>query len=1113
MPFTLHTSNKTENLFSHLAMVLERPLSSPFKEELFLIQSQGMERWLLQMLADRFGVWGNYQFLFPARFFNTLSFQIGRGLNPAAFERENMVWRFEQALRSDIVNRFPELENYIGDEDCETASAKGRVERRRFQLAQQLAQIFDQYQIMRPDWLADGVDAPWSDSPWQKELWDQLLHDMKSSGEKIVDRGQSWLQVIELMRSIEVGAEFADKIPERISLFGINTMPPLFLNFIQALSLHTDIHLYLLQPCGTYWADIKSRAQLKRDQLYSLSISNLDSDDIGSEEGQSHPLLSLLGQQGRDFQQMILEQGEFDWEFDSFEEEAGGVIDSAANEPETQLHRLQSSIVRGEDPRYQFDNNKLIPADNSISLHSCHSPMREVQVLKDYLLLKLDSDHNIELRDIVVMAPDISIYEPFISALFNDENFRYSVADRSLMDSNSLLNSFIELLKVLIGRFEWDSVIELLERDSIYPTFNLTEDDLSTIRFWIGEVNIRWGVDAQQRKKMGLPEISQNSWDAGLSQLIMGFVMQERSVEIEGGGARPLGGLDYFVRDILFKSANKFEENFTLRQWSEHLLLLIDRIFIAESDSVDERELNSLRKTIEGMSEFPSESSYSLAVVIEWLESSSSEQKNKSGFMDGQLTFCSMLPMRSIPFKMIALLGLNDGEFPKLGRSPSFDLMSSNSELPNRGYRIGDRSSRVDDRYQFLDLIMSARKSLYLSYVGQSLKSNTPIPPSVVVAELQEVVELKSVVEAMHPFSHRYFSSGDRGGSLRSYDQYAAKAGDALNSNCRKKQKWWRGGSLETSSTELNSQQGSLVELRDLLSFYRDPQKHFINRVVDLHYTDIQQSVESAEPFDIDGLEKYEIERVILNTLMRGEKGASRKSLAEKILASGGWLSGEIGAQKIEETLDSIELFLVEWEKIDIGEQIAPLTVKHKIVGESGSEIEITGLLDGQYERGVALIHYVKLKPKHYIAAWISYLLSNREVHLLGLSESKSAVHYRFGVPDGGEDAADFNREQELKTVLDIYQQGLQRPISLWVNAGWEYISKQERGDDVSLKAALTKLRRESLGEGFDAWDPSPEVEKIREGVAAEEIFDEDFEYYCSTLLSKIKKYMVEVTL
>ena len=169
--------------------------------------------------------------------------------------------------------------------------------------------------------------------------------------------------------------------------------------------------------------------------------------------------------------------------------------------------------------------------------------------------------------------------------------------------------------------------------------------------------------------------------------------------------------------------------------------------------------------------------------------------------------------------------------------------------------------------------------------------------------------------------------------------------------------------------------------------------------------------------------------------------------------------------------------------------------------------------MDGQYERGAALIYYVKLKPKHYIAAWISYLLSYREVHLLGLSESNSIIHYCFDVLDSGQDAAGFNREQELKTVIDIYQQGLQRPISLWVNAGWEYISKQERGDDVSLKAALTKLRRESLGEGFDAWDPSPEVEKIREGVAAEEIFDEDFEYYCSTLLSKIKKYMVEVTL
>lgn len=149
--FILHTSNRAENLLAHLAQIIEaQPLNSPFDKEIFLIQSQGMERWLSQQLADQFGVWGNYQFYFPGKFFNEIGTQFVEQSISGNYQREQMVWIFEQLLRdiesleNDAPIPFQILIDY-------TAGDNRAV--RRFQLAQQLARIFDQYQIMRPDWL------------------------------------------------------------------------------------------------------------------------------------------------------------------------------------------------------------------------------------------------------------------------------------------------------------------------------------------------------------------------------------------------------------------------------------------------------------------------------------------------------------------------------------------------------------------------------------------------------------------------------------------------------------------------------------------------------------------------------------------------------------------------------------------------------------------------------------------------------------------------------------------------------------------------------------------------------------------------------------------------
>ncbi|MGR9100911.1 MAG: exodeoxyribonuclease V subunit gamma, partial [Gammaproteobacteria bacterium] len=432
--FILHTSNKTENLLAHLSKLLETsPPDSPFSKEIFLIQSQGMERWLSQQLASRFGVWGNYRFLFPGKFFSSMARRAGAGTGNEDFERERLLWRIEGLLRRLDGAEFAPLRDYL------TGESSGL---KRFQLARQLAQLFDQYQIMRPEmlaaWQRGEAAAGHPAENWQMSLWRMITGCLGES-----HRGSLWLEAIGRLDSSPEGG-FADELPERLLIFGLNTLPPLFLRFLHSLARHMQVHLFLLNPCRTYWADLESKRQRARRNPAQEGNPE-DVYEIG------HPLLAVLGQQGREFQEMLLEGESF--EVESFEDEYGPDL--------TNLQQLQSDILNN-----RMEAKKLA-IDGTLSVHACHSRMREVEVVKDQLLDILEQEPNLSLRDMVVMAPDIQVYAPFISAVFAD--IQHAIADRSLRASSGRLDVFIRFLRLSQSRLGWQTVLELLEQPSVYP--------------------------------------------------------------------------------------------------------------------------------------------------------------------------------------------------------------------------------------------------------------------------------------------------------------------------------------------------------------------------------------------------------------------------------------------------------------------------------------------------------------------------------------------------------------------------------------------------------------------------------------------------------------------
>ncbi|MGR9035512.1 MAG: exodeoxyribonuclease V subunit gamma, partial [Gammaproteobacteria bacterium] len=848
--FILHSSNKTENLVMHLCAVFENsPLSSPFSKEVFLIQSQGMERWLSQQLTSRFGVFGNFEFLFPGRFFSLLSEKIELSLSDAVFDRELMIWRIENLLRGLEGDEFLPLAHYLSGENAAM---------KRYQLARQLAHLFDQYQIMRPQMLEawqKGMSFYDSETEvWQGGLWREII---EICGDR--HRGMLWLEAIARLNEAGEGG-LAGLLPERVSVFGLNTMPPLFLSYLAGLSKHCQLHLYLLNPAQTYWADLSGRRQrLKKDA------------DGG------HPLLAALGQQGCEFQEMLLEQAQFDFEPESFE----------PSPAENNLQRLQNDILNNALSEHRLSK------DASIGIHACHSRMREAEVLKDQLLLALEQDASLELRDIVVMAPDIEVYEPFISAVFHD--IQHAVADRSLRLNNPVIDAFEGFLELSQSRFGWQSVLDLLERPLVSAGFGLTESDLELIRHWLSETRVRWGKSAEHKRELGLPELSENTWQAALERLLMGYAVNSDAefvdgvlpyADVEGSSAQALGGLCDFV-DLLFEAASEFSQPKPLAAWSDRLFYYAGQLF----KGAEAADLNDFYEILAVLSDDIAPvhgGDLELPVIADWLKGAIDERNSSTGFLRGQLTFCSMLPMRAIPFRIIALMGMNEGEFPKIDRHPTFDLLAGH-------FQKGDRSRRADDRYQFLEIMLSAREKLIITYIGQSISSNERLHPSVVVSELLDILELNYRLDGLvtqhplQPFSPRYFNGTD---GLFSFSDAGFQTAKALSEREEapdvSSSAWWQGTIAEPGTARTDSHE--IIELSELFAFYQHPQRYFMRRQLELRFNGIEAAAEERESFELDRLEEYGIDQEWIHDTLNGNE-----LTLKKLQAQGRWLSGVIG--------------------------------------------------------------------------------------------------------------------------------------------------------------------------------------------------------------------------
>jgi exodeoxyribonuclease V gamma subunit len=1063
----IHRAERADGLVAALRDVLLEPLEDPFAPEVISVATRGMERWLTQRLSTTLGtstststsggrgdgVCANVDFPFPGTLVAAAT-ATATGIDPDSdpWASERLVWQLLQTVDDSV------REPWLGT--LATHLAQGR----RLASVRHVADLYDRYSVRRPEMLqawarhedSDGGGRPLpATGVWQAELWRRVRERiaMPSPAERLPEaagRIRADPSILEL--------------PRRLSLFGITRLPDSYLQILAAIAAARDVHLFVLHPSPRLWAALEGRPATSARPRH---------DDTAARP--SNRLLASWGQDARELQLVV---------------EAHGAHNdhhhATPTNKDTLLGRLQADIREDRTPAGaplpgERDRRPLLdPADRSLQVHACHGRARQVEVARDAILHLLEEDPTLEPRDVIVMCPDVETMAPLIQAAFGaghakgDEDgtaptdrdtagkrlpdLRVRLADRSLRQTNPVLGVVSLLLELADQRVTASQLLDLADREPVRRRFWFDDDDVTRMEEWVVASGIRWGLDDAHRGPYKLDAVKTNTWRAGLDRIMLGVAMTEEDRRLVGG-VLPLDDVESGAIDLAGRMA-EFVERFhhavdafsrpqTISAWAAHIAAAADALTATtDHDSWQRAELQRILDDVLANAttdDQPSGAELELADIRALLADRLRGRPTRANFRTGHLTICTLVPMRSVPHRVVCVLGLDDGDFPRKAPRDGDDLLLDDPHL-------GDRDPRAEDRQMLLDALLAATERLIITYTGNDERTNLSRPPAVPVAELLDVVDRTFrtddhrraarrqvlVRHPLQPFDPRNFAAGELApGGPWSFDRVALGGARALSAP--------RAIAPPFIAEPLPPLDGELLELGDLVRFVEHPARAFLRRRLGISVRESLDEVQDALPIELGGL---------------GEWGVGQR-LLEGVLA-GDELEECLQAELARGMLPPAMLAIPVLDKVTpIVERIAAQAVRHGAGPSDSLDIRVrlpddrtlAGTVAGVHAATIRKVSYSRVRPRDRLAAW---------VRLLALTASRPERPFEsavIGRARSGAYQADttlarippLSSEEalaHLTTLVDLYDRGMREPLPLACDSSAAYAQAAFSGDD-----------------------------------------------------------------
>ncbi len=1053
MPLILHRAERSDVLVQRLADVLAAVPADPFTPDVVAVPSRGVERWIAQSLSSRLGsagdtdgVCANVVFPSPGRLVRE-ALAAASGIEPDddPWDERRLPWPLLEVIDG------------CAEQDwCRTLGRHLEAGGRRMAVAQKLAGLFTTYGAERPAMLQawrggsdeDGYGEPLDpDLAWQAELWRRLrAHlDVPSPAERIgpaCDRLRGERDLVDL--------------PERLSVFGPTRLTTAQLAVVDALAGQRDLHLWLPHPSDGLWRHVSAG-------LAGQSVATRRAD--GTAALVAHPLVRSLGRDAREMQVRLAA---------NTSPRADEHVAAPASAG-TLLGVLQHDLHTDATPRGDYP---LAADDRSVQVHACHGRHRQVEVLREVVLGLLEDDPTLELRDVIVMCPDIEAYAPLISASFGVEvdgldaadgldggeaeqphpghRLTFRLADRSLRQTNPVLGVAARLLELADARLTASEVLDLVAVPPVRRRFRLDDDALERVGDWVRRAGVRWGMDADARGAYGLAGLVQNTWESGLDRILTGVVMDEEDLRTVGA-ALPLDDVDSTEIDLAGRLTEMIDRiggaldalgrEQSLDDWIRALDEAVDSLVdVAPSDAWQVTQAKAvLASAVAAAGGGGSATSLRLSDVRALLGDRLRGRPTRANFRTGHLTICTMVPMRSVPHRVVCLLGLDDGVFPRGTRVDGDDVLA-------RRPWVGERDRRSEDRQLFLDAILAAKERLVILYTGADERTGAERPPAVPLGELLDVLDRTAVVPAagspaaapagsspatapagarvrdrvlvrhpLQPFDARNFEPGRLAGADPFSFDTASYAGSVAMRDGQQEVAPFLSGPLPGG---VPTGRGDTVELEKLVRFLEHPVRGFLQQRLDLRTADEEEQPSDAVPVAPDKLEEWSVGDRLLRSGLRGRSGRDAVSVE---LLRGELPPGRLGHGVIDPIADNVAAIL---EKTQRMLSVDAQTIDLSVTLPSG--VTLAGTVPRVYGDRPIRVEYSKLSPKHRIRAW---------VQLLALAAWDPSRSWRSAVVGRGPNHKDpvigsflggVSAEEargHLDELVRIYALGLTRPL------------------------------------------------------------------------------------
>ncbi|MCB0865619.1 MAG: exodeoxyribonuclease V subunit gamma [Solirubrobacterales bacterium] len=1084
----LHVAERADALVAALPDVLSDPNDDPFEPAVLAVPSRGVERWLTQTLSHHLGatesgeagVAANIEFPFPETLVRE-AVSGATGFDPRSdpWTSARLVWPLLEVVDANAdAGWLSLLAAHIGAAPGSDESRR----KRRAAVVSHVGRLFASYAVNRPDMIrawAEGADTDGSGNPlppataWQPKLWRRLrVHlDSPSPPERLAE-------ACERLREDPSLAQ----LPQSISVFGLTRLPASQLEVLDALAAHRDVHLFVLHPSRALWDDLAANAP---DPPAARRAEDTTLDRV------ANPLLASWGHDARELQLVL-----------SGRDDATVSRHPTDHDTDSLLHRLQSQLSANEappgpPPTDTADQRPLLTDDDrSVQVHSCHGRERQVEVLRDAIMHLLAADPTLEPRDVIVMCPNVEDFAPLIHAAFgagrldptDDElapgtadapappDLRVRLADRSLRRTNPILGAVAEILDLASARLTASELLDFANLEPVRHRFGFDDDDLSRINEWINAAHIHWGIDLDHRVTYQVP-VDDGTWRRGLDRILLGVAMSEDGARVFGGtlplddvesGAISLAGRFAELLDRLDAAFSSFAEAKTLEDWAEELTAAADGLTATAFGAEWERlELDRLLEDLATDADAASPA-LTLPEFRALLAPRLAGRPTSANFRTGHISVCTMTPMRSVPHRVVCLLGLDDGQFPRKTPRDGDDLLLGEPH-------IGDRDPRLEDRQLLLDALMAATDNLVITYGGSDERTNVEIPPAVPVGELIDVIdatvrhpdpllgarEQVVVTHPLQPFDPRNFTPE---WSPTAPDPWSFDPVNLAGALAREETPEPRGPFLPEPLEPPAAAEGTpaVLELDDLLRFVEHPIRAFLMQRLGIGVRDFFEEVDDDLPIELDGLGKWGVGNNLLQAQLRG---LDRRAATLAEIKRGTLPPSTLGLDVINEQTPRVDAILaLAARELPRGER----TSEDVRVELDGGRV-LAGTVGGIEEGILGTVTLSRIKAKQRLVSWVR-LLAVTAAHP---DRDWQAVTVGRHPTERGEwvtrlcNLGDTPEERRatatayLNVIADLHARGMRAPLPIYTETSAAYAAAARSSSGNPIKAAAKKFETE----------------------------------------------------